>query len=232
MSETFEISEDQQPESYKPPGMSGCSKIAIGCGGIVLFGILVAGIATWYIFNNARNLGADLAAGAMKKALEELKLPADQQQRIFARIDEVSQNFKDEKITIEQVGQIFQEIGEGPLIPAGMSQVVERAYLDESGFDEDEKDAARRATQRFTHGTIRQMIPEPQVNAVLDTISSVNEENNREFRHPVSDEELRDFVAAAKQAADDADVPEEVPDVNFADEFDKAINEALGKQMH
>jgi len=231
MSETFEISEDQEPQSYRPPGMSGCSKVAIGCGGIALFGIIVAAIAAWYIANNVRELGADLAAGAMKNGLKELKLPADQQQRIFARIDEVSQNFKDKKITLEQVGQIFQEIAEGPLMPAGMSLVVERAYLDESGFEEDEKDAARIATRRFTHGTIRQMIPEQQVNAVLDTISSVNDENNREFRHPISDEELRAFVAAAKQAADDAEVPEDVPEVNFADEFDKAIDEALGKQM-
>ena len=231
MSETFEISEDQEPQSYRPPGMSGCSKVAIGCGGIMVFGIIVAGIAVWYITANARELGADLAAGVMKNGLTELKLPADQQQRIFARIDEVSQNFKDKKITLEQVGLIFKEIAEGPLMPAGMSLVVERAYLDKSGFEEQEKDAARIATRRFTHGTIRQMIPEQQVNSVLDTISSVKGENNREFRHPVSDEELRAFVAAAKQAADDADVPEDVPEVNFADEFDKAIDEALGKQM-
>ncbi|MCP4506063.1 MAG: hypothetical protein GY826_06670, partial [Fuerstiella sp.] len=161
MSETFEISEDQEPQSYRPPGMSGCSKVAIGCGGIMVFGIIVAAIAAWYIANNVRELGADLAAGAMKNGLKELKLPADQQQRIFARIDEVSQNFKDKKITLEQVGLIFQEIAEGPLMPAGMSLVVERAYLDESGFEEDEKDAARIATRRFTHGTIRQMISLP-----------------------------------------------------------------------
>jgi hypothetical protein len=230
MSETFEISEDQEPQSYRPPGMSGCAKAAIGCGVIMVFGSIVTGIAVWYITANAREFGADITAEMMKNGLTELKLPANQQQRIFARIDEVSQNFKDKKITLEQVGLIFKEIAEGPLMPAGMSLVVERAYLDKSGFEEQEKDAARIATRRFTHGTIRQMIPEQQVNSVLDTISSVNHENNREFRHPVSDEELRAFVAAAKQAADDADVPEDVPEVNFADEFDKAIDEALGKQ--
>ena len=95
---------------------------------------------------------------------------------------------------------------------------------------EQEKDAARIATRRFTHGTIRQIISEQQANSVLDTISSVNGEGERTFRHPITDEELRAFVAAAKQAADDAGVPEDVPEVNFADEFDKAIDDALGKQ--
>jgi hypothetical protein len=230
MSDSFEILEDQEPQSYKPPRMSGCSKVAIGCGSVAVFGILVAGIAVWWISATAREFGADLAMGAMKNGLRELKLPGDQEQRIFARIDEVTQEFKDEKITLEQVLLIFKEIAEGPLMPAGMSLVVERAYLDESGFEEQEKDAARIATRRFTHGTIRQMIPEQQGNSVLDTISSVNGEGERSFRHPITDEELRAFVAAAKQAADDADVPEDVPEVNFADEFDKAIDDVLGKQ--
>ncbi len=35
-------------------------------------------------------------------------------------------------------------------------------------------------------------------------------------------------MKAAAKAADDAAFPAEVPDVNFADEFDKAIDEALG----
>ena len=195
-----------------------------------MLGILVAGIAVWWISATARGFGADLASGAMKSGLRELKLPGDQEQRIFARIDEVTQEFKDEKITLEQVVLIFKEIAEGPLMPAGMSLLVERAYLDESDFEEQEKDAARIATRRFTHGTIRQIISEQQANSVLDTISSVNGEGERTFRHPITDEELRAFVAAAKQAADDAGVPEDVPEVNFADEFDKAIDDALGKQ--
>lgn len=72
------------------------------------------------------------------------------------------------------------------------------------------------------------MIPQQELDTVLDTISEKkNNRDEREFKHPISDEELREFITKAKQAADDANVPEEVPEVNFADEFDKAIDEAL-----
>jgi len=211
------------------PGMSGCAKVALGCGTSVLIALIAAGIGLWWIVANAREIGADVAGAAMKEGLKELSLPADQQQRIFDRIDEVAQRFKDEEITLEEVGEMFREISEGPLIPAGMALVVDRAYLDESGFDDEEKAAARVTIQRFTHGTIRGMIPEAEVETVLDTISTKNNKGERIFRHLVTEEELRTFIAAAKQAADDGNVPEEVPKVNFADEFDKAIDEALAK---
>lgn len=214
---------------YKPPreGMSGCAKVALGCGAVLFLGAIVVGIGIWWVAANARNLAADAAAAGMKGGLEELKLPADQKQRIFDRIDEVATQFKEEEITLEEVAAIFRKISEGPLIPAGMVLVVERAYLDESGFDDEEKIAARLTIQRFTHGCVREMIPQQEIDTVLDTISE-KKNNERTFKHPVSDEELRNFITEAKQAADDASVPEEVPEVNFADEFDKAIDEALG----
>ena len=57
----------------------------------------------------------------------------------------------------------------------------------------------------------------------------MNAQGQREFKQKLTDDEVRAFVDAAKQAADDAGVAEEVPEINFADEFDKAIDEALGE---
>lgn len=211
------------------PGMSGCAKAGLGCSVIVLIALIAAGIGLWQLATNARKIGAELAGTAMKEGLKELRLPADQQQRIFDRVDEVSRRFIDEEITLKEVGEMFDAISEGPLIPAGMALVIDRVYLDESGFDDDEKASARTTVQRFTHGTIRGMIPDDQIEAVLDTISTKKKEGERSFRHPLTDEELRTFIASANQAADDAEVPEDVSKVNFADEFDKVIDEGLSK---
>ena len=232
MSNDDEFEEFDDPDYGQKPrqaGMSGCAKLAIGCGVLCAVGAVVAIAAVFWIAANARKLGADLATKGMKEGLKELKLPADQQQRIFDRIDDVGERFKDEEITLEEVGRIFQNIAKGPLIPAGMVLVVERAYLDESGLDDDEKAAARVTIQRFSHGAVRKMIPQAKVDEVLDTITETkNNKGERKFRHPISDEELRAFLDKAKQAADDANVPGDVPKINFADEFDKAIDQALG----
>ncbi len=126
----------------------------------------------------------------MKEGLQELQLPDDQRKRIFDQTDEVSKRFKDGKITIEEVGEIFKNIVESPLMPAGMALVVNRVYLRDSGLDDDEKAAARVVIQRFTHGTINKSIPEAEVNKVLDTISTKDGQGNRQFRQPLTDEEL------------------------------------------
>jgi hypothetical protein len=226
--EDFDRSGDFGGSHASPAGMSGCGKIALGCGVIVLLLAIGAGIVGLWVVNNARELGADLAGTLMKEGLKEFQLPDDQRKRIFDRIDEVSTRFKDGEITIEEVRVIFENIAESPLMPAGMALVVNRVYLRDSGLDEDERAAARVAIQRFTHGTINESIPEAEVNKVLDTIRTKDRPGNRQFRHPLTDDELRKFVEAAAQAADDASVPAEVPEVNFADEFDKVIDEALG----
>ena len=110
-----------------------------------------------------------------------------------------------------------------------MALFVKRVYIRDSGLSDDEKAAAEIAIHRFARGVIDESIPEAEREAVLDTISSENAQGQREFKQKLTDDEVRAFVNAAKQAADDAGVAEEVPEINFADEFDKAIDEALGE---
>lgn len=212
----------------KKEGLSGCAIAAIGCGVVSLLVIIVGGLGVWWLSQNARQLGADFAATALKEGLKELDLPADQRTRIDARIDDVAQQFKDEKLTLEEVVHIFEKIGQGPLMPAGLALVVKRAYVRDSGLSDDEKARAETAIHRFARGCIDKSIPESTSDSVLDLISTKDPGGNRQFKQTLTDDELREFIAAAKQAADDASVAEEVPEVNFADEFDTAIDEALG----
>lgn len=209
-------------------GLSGCALAAIGCGVVLLLAVVLGGLGAWWLATNVRSVGADIAATALKEGLNELDLPADQQTRINARIDDVAQQFKDQKLTVEEVVHIFEKIGQGPLMPAGLALVVKRAYIRDSGLSDEEKAAAEVAIHRFARGVIDESIPEPTRESVLDLISTADAQGNRQFKQTLTDDEVRAFVDAAKQAADDAGVAEEVPEVNFADEFDKAIDEALG----
>lgn len=208
--------------------MGGCKKVALGCGIVMLILFIVIGLGAWWIYANIRSLGADFATTLLKNSMKELKLPADQEERIFKRLDQVSQKFKDQEITLEQVAHIVEVIGESPLIPAGSALVVDRAYLDKSGFDDVEKEEARLAIRRFVRGTIDNSIPEERSNAVLDTISSTDPDTEeREFHETLTDEQLRIFITEARKAADEAEIPGDIPEINFADEFDKAIDKAL-----
>jgi len=163
----------------------------------------------------------------MKEGLEELDVPDDQRKRMHGRIDDVGQQFKDEKLDLEQVMAIFERLSKSPILPAGVSLFVKRVYIRDSGLDEEEKAAADIAIQRFSRGVIDGSIPEAKREAVLDMISTKDVNGNRQFEQELTDEELRDFLQTVTETADEAGVPAEVPEINFADEFDKAIDEAL-----
>ena len=228
-SDPFESQDqDQIPEKK---GLSGCAIAGIGCGVIVVLGIIAAVVGGLWVANNVKELGTDFAVTAMKEGLNELEVPDDQRKRMHDRIDDVGQQFKDGKLELEQVGAIFKKLSESPILPAGVSLFVKRVYIRDSGLDEDEKAAADTAIQRFSRGVIDGSIPEAKREAVLDMISTKKPDGNREFKQKLTDDELRDFLQAVTETADEAGVPAEVPEINFADEFDKAIDEALGEAM-
>jgi hypothetical protein len=231
MSQPDPFGSQDQDHIPEKKGLSGCAIAGIGCGVIVVLGLLAVVLGGFWVANNARELGTDFAVTAMKEGLNELEVPDDQRKRMHDRIDDVGQQFKDGKLEIEQVLAIFKKLSESPILPAGVSLFVKRVYIRDSGLDSEEKAAADIAIQRFSRGVIDGSIPEAKREAVLDMISTKRPDGNREFKQKLTDDELRDFLKAVTETADEAGVAAEVPEINFADEFDKAIDEALGEAL-
>lgn len=231
MSQPDPFESQDQGRIPEKKGLSGCAIAGIGCGVIVVLGVLAVVLGGFWVANNAREFGTDIAVTAMKEGLNELEVPDDQRKRMHDRIDDVGQQFKDGKLELEQVAAIFKKLSESPILPAGVSLFVKRVYIRDSGLDEEEKAAADIAIQRFSRGVIDGTIPEAKREAVLDMISTKKPDGNREFKQKLTDDELRDFLKAVTETADEAGVPAEVPEVNFADEFDKAIDDALGEAL-
>lgn len=222
------LADDLSAKAAPPAKSNGCRNLLIGCGCLTAVSFALGMAGTYWVVNNWRFLAAESSSLFIKSAVRELQIPVAQRQRINQRLDQLAQQYTDGELTDEQLVRILKNIVEGPLLPAGSVLVVERQYLDDSGLDAVEKEAARGAIQRFAHGSLDESIPPETVSEVLDTISeSGGPEGQRNFRQFLTDDELRDFVTAATEAADEAGVPAEVPDVNFADEFDKAVDEAL-----
>ena len=222
------LTDGQAPIRATAVKSHGCRNTLAGCGCVSTL-LFVAG--TFWIINNWRFLAADTGNLVIKAAIREFQIPPDQRQQINRRLDQLVRRYKEGEISEQQLGRVLENVIEGPMIPAGSALLAERQYLDASGLDEEEKESARRSIRRFTHGAIDESIPSKTVDNVLDTISDSNsQDGQRVFRQSLSDDELRVFISAATQAADAAEVPLDIPAVNFADEFDKAVDDALSAE--
>lgn len=213
--------------SPEKKGLSGCAIAGIGCGVLLLLGVIIAGAGAWYVASNFRSLASGATTTVLKESIKELRLPADQQARIEQRIDELGSLYEQGTIDLEDFVPIMEKITQGPLLTAGAALMVERKYLDRSNLADEQKAQVRQAVQRFMRGSMDKAIPEATRDQVMQIVTTPGSGPQRELKDTLSDAELLQFAEAAAEAADAASVPEKVEEVNLADAFDEAVDAAL-----
>lgn len=201
--------------------MKGCL-IALG---IVL--VLAIGAGVW-VWMNWKGLMADATKAVARDAVQQSQMPPAEKQRVIARIDTLADDFKSGKVSSDQMTNVIKEVAQSPLLPLGMVMAMEAKYITPSALTAEEKKDGTRSLQRFARGVFEKKIPEAAMQEIIAPISEPGVNGQPKIKEQVTTEELKKFLAAAKQKADDAKIPDEEFTVNVADELDKAIDKALG----
>ncbi|WP_442482361.1 hypothetical protein [Aeoliella sp. SH292] len=206
-------------------GMSGCLK---GC--LIAFVVLViiSLLAAWWI---SRNLRSWMSAGAeqgINELIDQSDLPEAEKAELKAESKRVTAGIADGSISWDQFGQITIGVMESPLVPMFMVKSIESQYLNPSGLSEEEKVEGRKTLERYASGLMTKAIPVESADQVLSHVADKDSNGTWEMRAQVSDEELREALATAKQQADDAGVPEEVPPVDPSAELKKILDGIIG----
>lgn len=215
-------------DTLEPPRKSGISACLIGC--LITFGILsvfCAG-AGFYTYYNFRKFAGSLARQAIVRTIESAELPAEEKTAIIVQIERVVEAYQNNEISNEELGDILQDLAESPLIGLIMVQAVEAHYVIPSGLSPEEKNAARRTVMRLLRGAIEEKIDKNQIESLSEHFMTGDEEN-RQLKQRLSDEELRAFLAAAKEMADVAEVPDEDFELRFSDRIREIVDKALGE---
>lgn len=199
--------------------------LLIGCLGIIIVSVLAMVIGGYWLYKNARSLGADIVNNASREVINSSQLPADQKQRMISRIEKVSQDFKDGKITMEQLAEIAERIGNSPMISMGMVYFFEQNYVEPSGLTAEEKADARRTLERLARGVYEKSITESEMNALTAPLMEPGANGKDKLKDKITDAELRDFLTRTKTQVELANVPDEAFEVDMAAELDKVINE-------
>lgn len=207
---------------------------------VLAIGLGVTAALTW---KRIVASGMNTAANAM---VTQSALPQDQKDRILAKVSGVTTDFKDGKVSMRQVGMVMEAVVESPLIPLAVMAGVEAKYFAKSGLSADEKAAAKVAIQRFSRGVADQKLTMKDMSDAMGSISTrtsvvtttsggtssvqvSSQQGNFQLKPTVTDKELRKFIGDVKEKADKAQIAEEVPEMNIADEIEKAIDAGLAK---
>jgi hypothetical protein len=218
------------PGGYqRPKGMSTGAKVAIGCGIAALVAVILICVTVWYVVANFKNFASDLATTAITQTVQNAQIPQDQKQRIIARVRQLNTDFKDGRVTLDQVTAIADALANGPILHVGSVLFVDAHYLQPSSLSDQEKTDGRRSLERLARGVFEKTIDPKKLDTVMEPVTEPDPKKpgSRVLKQNPSPDDLREFLKRAKAEADAAGVPDEAWKVDLADELDKAIDSVL-----
>ena len=104
--------------------------------GIILVLALAGGV---FVYMNWKTWAADIGAAALTGLVEEFELPPDQEAAMITEINTLAQDFKDGKVSFEQITTLAQELSESPAVYVMAASAIRVNYIEPSGLTEEEK---------------------------------------------------------------------------------------------
>ncbi len=215
--------EQELPKS----GGGGCLK---GCLIVTAILLVLTALSVWYVSSNWRGLAGSLGKAVVAQMLEDSGIPEQERAEIMEQVDRVVVPFEEGRLTEAQVEKLIEEVMASPLSAPVIAFIVEKKYFDSSGLIDEEKQNGRMTLRRCVRGLFDGLLTEDDLDEILSHIGTKDSEGNWEFRDDVSDEELRKFLADAKERADDAGVAETVEEVDPSDEIKRIVDSVLNPE--
>lgn len=210
--------EYSQGGGSKSGAKTGCIIVASGC---LIMMLVLAGIAI-YVAMNWQNFATDMVSSGLKYTVNQSELPEDQKERIGSTIERVATDFKEGKIDGERLESVFDTVG--PLLGAIVGVTAVNTKIEQSGLSEEEKTDARMTIRRMVTGLLEEKIPASELQKLQKIFE--DEQGVVDPDRELTDDQLREAIAAADQAADNSGIPDEVPEPDVATAFEEAVQRA------
>ncbi len=197
----------------------------IGC----LVMLLVLVLAGFFIVRNAKSLLVNVSQSAAHSVVDASHLSTEQKTALKKEITQLGDEVKAGDITVEQVGQVMEQLTEGPLLMVGMLHLLLNEHIKNSALSEAEKEAARKTVSRLCHGGLEGDITQEKLQQLMNQLGPTAADGNsaprQEVKEQLTPEELAQVLEAAKRYADEAAVPDQMFDVDLASKLRQIIDE-------
>ncbi len=200
--------------------------------GLIAFFLIFVAVGVYAVNNYNVWIAHGITAG-MNAVIKGSAIPEQEKAEVTQIISQLKEGYLAEEITMAELGLVLEAIGGCPALPIGLVVQFEQSYVEPSGLNRDEKMAARLHLNRLARGLADGRIDWSVIEETLDPISDPGADGNQKLRSPdrVSDTEILEVLVTAKEIADEAEISEEMIEVDISDEFKKSVEEALGRSL-
>ncbi|UCG04850.1 MAG: hypothetical protein JSV83_13060 [Desulfobacterales bacterium] len=206
---------------------------ASGCLIAVVVVVLIIVGAGIFVAKNFKSWAAEGITAAMSMMIEESDLPEVERFEIIEILNQVKEEYLAGDITIEELGHILEAMTSCPAIAMGIVIQFEASYVAISSLSDGEKNEATLALNRFAQGLTNGLVGWEEIEDIIAPISETDAEGKQTLKDPgsVTDDEIREALAAVKRAADNAGIAEELVEVDISESFRTTIEEALARPL-
>jgi hypothetical protein len=197
---------------------------------VVVFLVLVlvcAGVVT-YLLRNARRMAAGWVRDIVVAEIQDSSLADQQKDALTNTLNQLADDFEAGGISLHQIGMIGAELAEGPFMTLVFVEVVQARHIETVQLDEQQREEVALTFDRFERGIYEGTIPRDEVEKTLTIVADTNEEGGLELKGTLTETELSAFVDEMKEKADEAKVPDEPYQVDFAGMLQETIHQVLG----
>ena len=200
--------------------------------GLIAFFLIMVAVGVYAVNNYNVWIAHGITAG-MNAVINGSAIPEQEKAEVTEIISQLKEGYLAEEITMAELGLVLEAIGGCPALPIGLVVQFEQSYVEPSGLNRDEKMAGRLHLNRLARGLADGRIDWSVIEEILDPISDPGADGNQNLRSPdlVSDTEILEVLVTAKEIADEAEISEEMIEVDISDEFKKSVEEALGRSL-
>lgn len=204
---------------------------SIGKGCLIAAGVvlaLIVAIVIWVALS-WKGWAGSVMRQSTTGIVQKSSLADDQKSAVISRVDALTKDFEDGKISTEQFGNVMKALAESPIMAAGAVYGIDKAHIEKSGLTKEEKDAGRLELQRVARGMSDGSLKPQNLQAVIDTVSETDPFGNKKMKQKLTDADLKALFAKSKETADAAKVSNEPFTIDLVYEIDKVIAKGLGR---
>lgn len=223
----------RSPERHYVKGFKSQAGIATALlVGLIAFVLIVVAIGVYAAKHYNTWIAHGITAG-MNTVINGSDLPEQEKAEVTRIISRLKEGYLAEEITLAELGLVLEAMGSCPALPIGLVVQFEHSYVTPSGLSSDEKMAAGLHLNRLARGLADGRIDWAIADQILDPISDPGTDGKKHLRSPdlVTDHEILEALVTAKEIADEAGISEEMVEIDISDEFQKSVEQALGRSL-
>ena len=205
----------------------GCSVALVATGILCVGGGLIFGayFGTRAV-EMAKEAVADVAYEGVMGWFEESGLPEEEVAEIGVHLDRLRSAVPAGNVDIDKLGQVFEEIAEGPLLPMGIAYGFASYGLANPALSADERAEAMQDVRRFQKGLWEGTISARDGLRVFENSRGGGSRNNEVNWEDVR--QVRWTAGEIRHLADGAGITDTEFDFDISDEIGKRVSEVLG----